>query len=181
MAITIEKTFQIQQPPDKVWEFLRDPRKVAACVPGAEITEQVDDTNYKGAISVKVGPSVTHYKGTLQLVRLDETAREIEILGKGQDVRGKGSASMKLTGSVTALVDGGTEVTSVSELNVIGMLAQLGSRVITEVSNVMFQQFVSNLQKQWDGSSDATAPPAAATPISALGIAASAAKGLFRR
>ena len=182
MAITIEKTFQIQQPPEKVWEFLKDPRKVATCVPGAEITEQVDATNYKGAISVKVGPSVTNYKGSLQVVRMDDATREMEILGKGQDVRGKGSASMKLTGAVTALPDGGCEVKSVSELNVVGMLAQLGSRVITEVSNFMFQQFVGNLQKQLGGAAaDGPASPPAAAPLSALDIAASAAKGLFRR
>jgi len=181
MAITIEKTFQIQQPPEKVWEFLSNPRKVATCVPGAEITEQVDETNYKGTISVKVGPSVTNYKGALQVIRLDAEAREIEILGKGQDVRGKGSASMKLTGAVHALADGGTEVKSVSELNVVGMLAQLGSRVISEVSNVVFQQFVANLQKQLEGSSETATAPAAAAPISALDLAASAARGLFRR
>jgi carbon monoxide dehydrogenase subunit G len=181
MAIIIEKTFQIPQPPEKVWEVLSDPRKVATCVPGAEITEQLDESNYKGGIRVKVGPSVTNYKGSLQVVRLDQETREIEILGKGQDVRGKGSASMKLTGAVRALADGGTEVKSVSELNVVGMLAQLGARVISEVSNVLFQQFVANLQKQLEGSDETAAPPATAAPISALDLAASAAKGLFRR
>ena len=124
--------------------------------------------NYKGAISVKVGPSVTNYKGSLQVVRLDPKAREIEILGKGQDVRGKGSASMKLTGAIHALADGSTEVKSVSELNVVGMLAQLGSRVISEVSNVLFQQFVANLQKQLEGSGETAEAPATAAPISAL-------------
>ncbi len=182
MAITIEKTFQIQQPPDTVWEFLRDPRKVATCVPGAEITEQVDEKNYKGAISVKVGPSVTHYKGALEVVKMDEAAHELEILGKGQDSRGKGSASMRLTGSVHALPDGGSEVKSISELTVVGMLAQLGSRVITEVSNVLFQQFVTNLQKALTGSAEtADATPAENSPVNALSMAASAAKSLFRR
>ena len=74
-------------------------------------------------------------------------AHEIEILGKGQDVRGKGSASMKMTGKLRAL-DGGTEVISISELNVVGILAQMGARVITEVSNIMFEQFVNNFKKQ---------------------------------
>ena len=45
---------------------------------------------------------------------------------------------MKMTGKLRALEDGGTEVTSVSEVNVVGILAQMGSRVITEVSNIMF-------------------------------------------
>lgn len=177
MAITIEKTFQINQPPEKVWEFLRDPRKVATCVPGAQITEQLDDTHYKGTISVKVGPSTTNYKGELEVVKLDEATRELEIVGRGQDVRGKGSASMKLTGVVSALPDGGSEVKSVSELTVVGMLAQLGARVITEVSNVIFQQFTGNLQAQLSGGA---APTAEAKPISAVAVAGAAVKGLFK-
>src|ERR1700723_1911014 len=92
MALKIEKTFEVQEPIDKVWDVLSDPRKVATCVPGAQITEQVDEKTYKGAIRVKVGPSVTDYTGEVQIIRLDAQNHEIEILGKGQDVRGRGSA-----------------------------------------------------------------------------------------
>src|SRR5215469_10122749 len=126
MGQKIEKTFTVKEQLDRVWDFLSDPRKVATCVPGAQITEQVDDKNYKGTISVKVGPSVTDYRGEVQIVRLDTQNHEIEILGKGQDVRGRGSASMKMTGKLRALPDGGTEVISVSEINVVGILAQMG-------------------------------------------------------
>jgi carbon monoxide dehydrogenase subunit G len=172
MAVRIEKTFQVQEPVEKVWAFLSDPRKVAACVPGAQITEQVDDRNYKGAISVKVGPSVTDYKGEVQIVRLDPAAHEIEILGKGQDVRGRGSASMKMTGKLRAL-DSGTEVVSVSELNVVGILAQMGGRVINEVSNIMFEQFSNCFRQTLQGGQAAAAAPKA---ISAVGLAYSALK-----
>src|SRR5271167_5163065 len=102
----IEKTFQVKEPVEKVWGFLSDPRKVAGCVPGAQITEQRDEKTYKGAIRVKVGPSVTDHRGLVQIVRLDPQNHEIEILGKGQDVRGRGSASMKMTGKLRALDDG---------------------------------------------------------------------------
>src|SRR6476661_3562268 len=147
MAVTIEKTFRVGESANKVWAILSDPRKVALCVPGAQITEQVDNKTYKGAIKVKVGPSVTDFKGEVQVVRLDEQAHEIEILGKGQDVRGKGSASMKMTGKLRA-VDGGTEVSSVAELNVVGILAQMGARVINQVNDIMFEQFVKNFRQQ---------------------------------
>ena len=140
MAIKIEKTFQIREPVDTVWKFLSDPRKVAACVPGAQITEVVDSQNYKGSIKVQVGPSVTDYKGEVRIERLDNQNREIELVGKGQDVRGKGSASMKMTGKTRALPDGTSEVIGVSEINVVGILAQLGARVINEVSNQMFAE-----------------------------------------
>ncbi len=72
MAIKIEKTFRVDEPVEKVWAFLSDPKKVGVCVPGAQITEQVDERTYKGAIKVKVGPSVTDYKGEVQIVRMDE-------------------------------------------------------------------------------------------------------------
>ncbi len=175
MAIRIEKTFQVQEPLASVWKFISDPRKVASCLPGAQITEAVDDRTFKGVIKVQVGPSVTDYKGQVHIERLDDQNHEIEIVGKGQDVRGKGSASMKMTGKVQTLPDGSTEVASVAEVNVVGLLAQLGARMIQEVSNKMFAEFTSNLrvrleQERAPASASAEAPTATpeARPIKAL-------------
>jgi carbon monoxide dehydrogenase subunit G len=184
MALKVEKTFEVQEPIDKVWDFLSDPRKVATCVPGAHITEQVDEKTYKGAIKVKVGPSITDYTGEVQILRSDNLNHEIEILGKGQDVRGRGSASMKMTGKLRALTNGGTEVVSVSEIGVVGILAQMGSRVITEVSNIMFGEFTKNLQVRLrEPSGDPVERTAGAdvTPIKATSVAWQATKGLFRK
>ena len=171
MALRIEKTFQVSQPIEKVWSLLSDPAKVASCVPGAQITEKIDEKTYKGSISVKVGPSLTDYKGEVQILRLDPQNHEIEIQGKGQDVRGRGSASMTMTGRLATLTDGATQVTSISEVNVVGILAQMGSRVITEVSNIMFDKFSQNFQAllqqpvaQPAAANDATA--GASTPTS---------------
>jgi len=183
VAIRIEKTFQVQQPVERVWSFLSDPRTVATCVPGAHITEQVDEKTYRGSISVKVGPTVTDYNGEVQIVRLDAPNHEIEILGKGQDVRGRGSASMKMTGKLKALDDGHTEVTSISELNVVGILAQMGSRVISEVSNIMFGEFTKNFEARLaqPGDGPESASESAGKPINAASLAWQAAKGVFRR
>ncbi|HEX8879411.1 MAG TPA: SRPBCC family protein [Candidatus Acidoferrum sp.] len=184
MALKIEKTFQVPEPAEKVWAILSDPRKVATCVPGAQITEQVEEKSYQGTISVKVGPSVTNYKGDVQIVRVDPQAHEIEILGKGRDVRGRGSASMKMTGRLRALPNGGTEIASVSEVNIVGILAQMGSRVIAEVANIMFDQFVENFQALLKQPSDTPESQATAareaSPINATSLAWEAAKGLFR-
>lgn len=184
MAVKIEKSFQVQEPVEKVWAFLSDPRKVVTCVPGAQITEQVDDRTYKGAISVKVGPSVTDFKGEVQVVRSDPQAHEIEILGKGQDVRGKGSASMKMTGKVTALPDGSAQVVSTSELNVVGILAQMGGRVINEVSNIMFEKFVNDFRQKFQAGADQPSPEGPSSgpkPISAVSVAFSALKAAVTR
>jgi len=165
MAMQIEKSFQVKEPIEKVWNLLGDPRRVATCVPGAKVTEQVDEKTYKGTISVKVGPSATDYTGVLEIIRLDPENHDLELLGKGQDVRGRGSASMKMTGKLRFLEDGGTDVTSVSEVNLVGILAQMGSRVIGEVSNIMFGEFAKNFQAQLQQPSDTAA--AETKPISA--------------
>ena len=183
MAIKIEKTFQVQEPLESVWAFISDPRKVANCLPGAQITETVDDRTFKGVIKIQVGPSVTDYKGQVHIERIDNEQHEIEFVGKGQDVRGKGSASMKMTGSVRSLPDGNTEVGSVAEVNVVGLLAQMGGRMIQEVSNQMFAQFTANFTARLQQDRSASGDPAAAQagaedakPIQAVPILLSAAR-----
>ena len=179
MALQIEKSFQVKHPLDKVWALLSDPRRVAACVPGAKITGQVNAQTYTGTISVKVGPSAMDYNGELDIVRLDQETHELEMVGKGKDVKGRGSASMKMTGKARSLEDGGTEVISTSEVNVVGILAQMGSRMINEVSNIIFAQFIKNFQATLEQPGEAA--PAEAEPISAASLAWAAAKGALHR
>ena len=184
MALQVEKSFRVNEPIEKVWSFLSDPAKVASCVPGAQLTERLDERTYKGTISVKVGPSITDYKGEVQIVRLDAENHEIEMLGKGQDVRGRGSATMKMTGKLRTLEDGATEVASISEVNVVGILAQMGSRVISEVSNIMFEQFSKNFQTLLQAPAPPPEPGNTETkpkPIVATSLAWQTGKRLFRR
>ena len=152
----------------------------------------MDDRTFKGLIKVQVGPSVTDYKGQVHIERLDEQNHEIEIVGKGQDVRGKGSASMKMTGKVQSLPDGSTEVASVAEVNVVGLLAQMGARMIQEVSNKMFAEFTSNLRARLEQERGPASEPAKTQitteepqPIKALPIVLSIAREsagrVFRR
>ena len=183
MAIKIEKTFQVQEPLEIVWAVISDPRKVANCLPGAQITETVDERTFKGVIKVQVGPSVTDYKGQVHVERLDNEQHEIEFVGKGQDVRGKGSASMKMTGKVRSLPDGNTEVASIAEVNVVGLLAQMGGRMIQEVSNQIFAQFTANFTARLQQERTASGDPAGAQagvedakPIQAVPILLSAAR-----
>jgi uncharacterized protein len=183
MAIRTEKTFEVQEPLEHVWKFISDPRKVVNCLPGAQITEAVDDRTFKGVIKVQVGPSVTAYNGQVQIEWLDEEKHEIEFLGKGQDIRGKGSASVKMTGRVQSLPNGNTEVVSVAEVNVVGLLAQMDGRMIGEVSNQIFDAFNSNfaarLQQERVSSSDPAQAPIAmeeVKPLQALPMILSAAR-----
>lgn len=176
MAVKMEQKVSLGAPPDRVWAFLTDPFQVASCLPGAAITEQVDDRTYRGTITVKVGPMTTSYKGTIRFERLDPGAREAELVGQGQDVRGKGGAEMRMQSRLRA-VEGGTEVTVVSEVSITGLLAQLGRGLIEGVADQIFQEFAAAMrQKLGAGAAPAGGEAAVeARPLDALSLGTKAA------
>jgi len=151
MAIPIEKSFVVKAPADRVWEFLTDPHRVAKCLPGAAITEQLDDQTYAGTITVKVGPVSASYKGQVRFERLDSDARVAELTGRGLEVRGKGGADMRMTSRLVERGPGGTEVMVTSEVNVTGILAQFGRGMIQDVSDQMFDKFTEAMRAELEG------------------------------
>ncbi len=142
------KTFRVAEPVQKVWLFLADLRKVAPCLPGAQITELVDDRTYKGTITVKIGPITTQLKGEVKIERLDQQNYEMELAGTGQDPRGGGGASLRMVCKLLSLPEGGTEVTGTTEVTVTGRIAQFGARMMDDVSNYMFEQFTKSFQSR---------------------------------
>jgi carbon monoxide dehydrogenase subunit G len=148
MAIEITKSFTVDAPKAEVWKFLTDPERVARCLPGAAITEKVDERNYLGTITVKVGPVSASYKGKVRFEAMDEAAGTAEIVATGQDVKGKGGAEMRLKSRVAELEPGKTEVTATSAVNITGILAQLARGMIVVLSDQIFQRFTEAMRKE---------------------------------
>lgn len=170
MAIPIEKSFVVKAPADRVWEFLTDPYRVAKCLPGAAITEQLDDQTYAGTMTVKVGPVSASYKGQVRFERLDSDARVAELTGRGLDVRGKGGADMRMTSRLVERGPGETEVMVTSEVSVTGILAQFGRGMIQDVSDQMFEKFTEGMRAELEGGGQG-AGKADALDVASLGAA----------
>ena len=172
MAMRIEKTFTLNAPADAVWAFLTDPRKVASCLPGAAITEEIDPKTFAGTITIKVGPVTASYRGKMRFDRLDPDAREAEIAASGQETRGKGAADMRMTSRVIERGASQTEVEIVSEVNVVGVLAQFGRGMIQDVGDQMFDKFTAAMRKQLEpaagGGAGGSPPDVGAGPAPAL-------------
>ena len=143
----IEEKFTVAARADDVWAFLTDPERVAGALPGAEITERLDENTWKGGMGVKVGPLAAAYTGTVAF-DLDEEARAAVVHAKGQGKAGMGNADMKMTSRVVALDSGETEVTVEAQLSVTGILAQLGRGMMQHVSRKMFKEFTEVLEKE---------------------------------
>jgi uncharacterized protein len=150
MKTTIEKEFDVQEPIAKVWEYLSDPTKIVECVPGATLTEKIDDKNYKGQVTSSFGPVKASYNGEIQITEMDAATRKMALVGKGLDSKGKGSADMVMNGGLVEK-DGGTSVKFTMEISISGMLAQFGSRLIKDVSENLLNQFVENFKAKLAG------------------------------
>ena len=147
MNTKITKDFEIAQPIDIVWKSLANPEEIVGCVPGASITEKIDDKNYKGQVVTKFGPIKAAYAGDVQIVELDEPNYKMVLKGRGLDSKGKGSADMIMNGILTE-AGGKTQVKFSMDITIIGKLAQFGSRLINDVSDQLLNQFVKNFSNQ---------------------------------
>jgi carbon monoxide dehydrogenase subunit G len=150
MTTSITKSFEVGSDIESTWANLSDPEKVVVCVPGATLTEKVDENNYKGEVELKFGPVKAKYAGLINFLERDSGTHKMILKGTGTDSKGKGGAEMKMEGNLTSNGTG-TTVKVMMELNITGMLAQFGSRMINDVSNQVFDQFVSNFKNQLEG------------------------------
>ena len=160
MEVKLDKQYPLEVSVEQAWAVLSDIRAVGSCMPGAQITEQLDDTHYKGTVKTKVGPASMQFGGEIEVLGIDVAARAMQMVGKGAD-RGGSSASMKLSAHIEP---GATPQTSLlvgqATVTVSGKLAQFGSRLLVPVSDAMLSQFADNFRAA-----------AAAVPVAAASVA----------
>lgn len=170
MKVQIDKTFPIASSPEIAWEFLQNIEAVAACMPGAKLTERIDDNHHKGTISVKVGPATMSFRGDVEVQDSDQATRSLRLLGKGTDSTGSSGASMNLLARIDAAQGGLCELVGSSEVSMSGKAASFGGRMMNTVADKILQQFADNfaaevaaLQAQRSGSAGAPVTALAAS------------------
>ena len=191
MEVKAEKNLKFNQDPDMIWKCMIDPSFMVKSVPGAELTEQLDERNFKGKISIKIGPVTAKFNGEAEFTKLEEADYELTMEGKGLDTSGKGGANMTMKIKLSTLEEGGTEMQSSMSLSITGRLAQFGARMIVAVNNKMFDQWATSfteLLNEQTSSKDSeeksnnqsdSGNVAEPTSVKALPLAWTAIKGLF--
>jgi len=146
MEVKLDKRYPLEVSAEQAWVVLSDIRATASCMPGAQITEQIDDTHYKGTVKSKVGPAVMTFGGDVEVLAIDAAARSLQLLAKGADKSGS-SATMNLTASLEpGEAPGSVVLVGHSTVIVSGKLAQFGSRLLVPVSDMMLGQFADNFR-----------------------------------
>jgi hypothetical protein len=147
--------------------------RIAPCMPGAELTEVVDAQNYKGKISVRLGPVALAFAGRVEIDAIDEANRSAKVKAQGSDAKGRGAANATASFRIEP-VGTGSKVLIHTDLMLSGAVAQYGRGVgmIQATAAQIIGQFAGNLRAQLAREG---APPQAAAPLAdAVPVAAAA-------
>ncbi|TDV52137.1 SRPBCC family protein [Actinophytocola oryzae] len=169
----ITSDFEVPQPVERVWDYLLDVPRMAPNLPGTELTEVVDEDNFKGRVSVKMGPVSLRFAGTAQIAERDEAGRRVVLNASGAEERGKGQASMRLTATLVK-AGSGTRIAVEQDLTIAGAAAQYGRGMITDVTNVLLGRFASNIAEdipRWARGEERTGSAGSVSGL-AIGVAA---------
>jgi len=169
-----DNSFDVPLSPARAWTVLMDIPRIAPCMPGAELTEVVDAQNFKGKISVRLGPVALAFAGRVQIDSIDETNRSARVKAQGSDAKGRGGANATATFHIEP-ASAGSRVMIHTDLMLSGAVAQYGRGVgmIQVTAAQIIGQFAANLRAQLANEPAAALPLQASPPLQAAAPAAS--------
>src|SRR5579883_3137622 len=131
-----DNSFEVPLPPAQAFAVLKDIPRIVPCMPGAELTEIVDPQNYKGKVSVRLGPVALAFSGRIEFESIDEASHSARLKAQGSDAKGRGAADAVASFHI--------------ELSLSGAVAQYGRGVgmIQATASQIIGQFAANLRAQ---------------------------------
>jgi uncharacterized protein len=138
----IEGTSEVPAPRERVWQAFLDPDTLAKAIPGCERLEEVAPREYKATMKVGVGPIKGTFEGKVRLYDLEEPNKyRMAVEGTGAPGFVRGDAAMQLSDA-----DGGaTRVGYDADVQVGGLIASVGQRMLGGVSKMMLDQFFTRM------------------------------------
>ena len=127
-----EGSVEIAAPRDRVWAFVVDPNQVGQCGPGVESIDVIDPTHFKA--TAKVGVGFINARFVVNMEFIDMAAPEaatIKAHGQAPGSAVDATAEMRLADSGA----GGTRMDWKADVNIVGTLASVGSRLIEGTAN----------------------------------------------
>ena len=166
----IRNDFEVAEPVEKVWAFFGDIPHVAACLPGAELTDSLGEDKYAGKVAVRMGPVRLQFAGTAEITERDEAAHRLVANAAGAEEKGRGQAAMVITATLQP-AGRGTRVGVSQDLQLAGAAAQYGRGMISDVTAVLMRDFSANLAAAIAAQERGEDPAAATARREASGLA----------
>jgi len=147
----IQNRFEVPMQTADAWAFLMDIESTVTCFPGAELVETLDEDNYKGRVTVKLGPLAMVFNGKLRIENRDEAAHSATVHATWTESKGRGHA-ITVTRFALRPAGDGTVVAMDTDVQLAGQVAQYGrgAGMIAQVSAQLVSQFADNLRTHID-------------------------------
>ncbi|HSV21644.1 MAG TPA: SRPBCC family protein [Xanthobacteraceae bacterium] len=167
-----DNSFEVPLRIDEAWKVLMDIRRIAPCMPGAALTDVIDERTYRGRIGVRLGPVALTFVGTVKFEEVDDANHKARVAAQGNDAKGRGAANAIASFHLEP-VSGGTKVLVHTNLTLSGAVAQYGRGVgiIQMTAAQIITQFANNMKAQLAqdgvagaGAASTTPPPPASAP-----------------
>ena len=141
-----EETFVVRAPIRAVWDFLRDPGRVAGCVPGAEKVDVIDDRTYHVVAGARVAFLSVSFALKVVVTEIEEPSRLVSV-AEGMDARLKERVKLGAELRLRELDPSKTEVSYRIDLTVFGKLAALGLTAIKGKARQTAADFAANIRR----------------------------------
>ena len=137
----IEGSKDIPAPRDQVWAAFLDPAVLARAIPGCEGLEAAGPGEFKALLKAGVGPIKGTFEGKVRLSDQEPPHRyRMALEGSGSPGFVRGGAAIEL-----AEAEGGTRVSYDADVQVGGLIASVGQRMLGGVSKMMLDQFFTRM------------------------------------
>ncbi|MGV3653685.1 MAG: xanthine dehydrogenase family Fe-S subunit [Noviherbaspirillum sp.] len=166
---TLNQSFSVDFPREKVWEFFGRLGDVTTCLPGASLLKPATETHVEPKLRVKVGPIVAEFEGTADVVR-DPATHTGLIHGSARDTRSPSATRGEIRYSLHP-EKGGTATRVEVEVGfaLTGPLAQFSrSSIVRDIAKRMTDAFAANLRQRMGQDTGAGAQAAAPAPAAEL-------------
>jgi carbon monoxide dehydrogenase subunit G len=147
--VQFRHTATVHAPVERVWEWLLDVPRIAACVPGVDSVEPVENDRYRGTIRVSVGPIRLALHGDVWITERDEAAHRAAMRAEAADRQAGGSVKATLAMSLESK-DGTTEMVMDTDAQILGRIGDFGQPIIRKKADQVVGEFARNLQKAID-------------------------------
>jgi carbon monoxide dehydrogenase subunit G len=131
--------------PAQVWKILMDAGSLARVVPGISKLEKISDNAYRSTLNIGLGPVSGSFNGHIQLDNIIEE-ESFTLKAKQESKIGNANATIGIR-----LLPANNEQTTIDfdgEVQLSGLVASMGQRIIGGVSGTLTKQFFQNLEKE---------------------------------
>jgi uncharacterized protein len=145
----IEGSHDVSAPRQKVWDAFLDPEQLRQAIPGCEKLDALGNDEYRAIMKVGIGPVKGTFEGKVKLTdKQPPNTYRMAVEGSGGPGFVRGDTTITLSD-----IPGGTRVAYSADVQIGGMIAGVGQRMLGGASKMLADQFFNKMGERLQATS----------------------------